>query len=56
MIPYFSQLKLCCCQSLAGTKLGFLELVAFICNYENDDKFVKLVTILTLNRGTGIPC
>ena len=42
MIPYFSQLKLCCCQSLAGTKLGFLELVAFICNYENNDKFTKL--------------
>ena len=41
MIPYFLQLRVRCCQSLAGTKLGFLELVAFICYFEKNDKFVK---------------
>ena len=41
MIPYFLQLRVRCCQSLAGTKLGFLELVAFTRHYEKNDKPAK---------------
>ena len=42
MIPYFLQLRVRCCQSLAGTKLGFLELVAFTRHYEKNDKPAKI--------------
>ena len=37
----FFTLRVRCCQSLAGTKLGFLELVAFTRHYEKNDKPAK---------------